>query len=104
MAASLLGAIGQYLYKAGAECAAGSIRSYLFNARLAGGVVCYVAVMALFVAAFKRGGQLTVLYPLYALTFVWAAIIAWIAFGQPIKPVNLGGMMLLICGMYLMGK
>ena len=47
--AALLGAVGQYLYKAGAEKAAGGIASYLWNARLAGGVVCYVAVMVLFV-------------------------------------------------------
>ena len=77
--------------------------SYL-NVQLLGGVVCYIAVMVLFVAAFKRGGSLTVLYPIYASTFIWAAMIAWKTEGTPITVTNLGGMLLLIVGMYLMGK
>jgi multidrug transporter EmrE-like cation transporter len=102
--AALLGAIGQYLYKTGADEATGSVASYLLNLHLLGGVACYVAVMVLFVAAFKRGGSMSVLYPLYASTFVWGAIIALLAFGTPIRPVNIAGMLLLIAGMYLMGK
>jgi multidrug transporter EmrE-like cation transporter len=101
--AALFGAAGQYLYKSGADRAGGSAMSYL-NARILGGVVCYVAVMALFVAAFKRGGAMTVLYPIYASTFAWAAVIAWFAYGTPIRPVHVAGMLLLIGGMYLMGR
>ena len=102
--AAFLGALGQFLYKSGADRAGGSIASYLLNVRLLGGVVCYVAVMILFVAAFKRGGALTVLYPIYATTFIWAGIIAWLVYGVPIRAANLGGMILLIAGMYLMGR
>jgi multidrug transporter EmrE-like cation transporter len=102
--AALLGAIGQFLYKSGAEQAGGSLASYLLNVRLLGGVACYVAVMVLFVAAFKRGGALTVLYPIYATTFIWAAIIARFAYATPIRPANIGGMALLIAGMYFMGR
>ena len=102
--ASLFGAVGQFLYKSGAERAGGSLASYLLNARLLGGVVCYVAVMVLFVAAFKKGGALTALYPVYATTFIFAALIAWWAYGAPIKPANVCGMALLIAGMYFMGR
>ncbi len=102
--AALIGAAGQFLYKSGAERAGGSIASYLANPRLLGGVVCYGAVMVLFVAAFKRGGSLTVLYPVYASTFIWAALIAWAAYGTPIKMANVGGMALLVGGMYLLGR
>lgn len=102
--ASLFGALGQYLYKSGADQADGSMAGYFANPRLIGGVFCYIAVMVLFVAAFKKGGALTVLYPVYATTFIWAAILAWMAFGTPIKPINIAGMGLLICGMYCMGK
>ena len=103
LAASLLGAVGQFLYKSGADKATGTIVSYLLNLRLIGGVVCYIAVMVLFVAAFRRGGALSVLYPIYATTFIWAALIAWGMYGEPIRPVNIVGMILLIAGMYLMG-
>ena len=77
--------------------------SYLLNLRLLGGVVCYVAVMVLFVAAFKQGGSMSVLYPLYASTFIWGAVIALLAYGTPIRPVNVAGMVLLVLGMFLMG-
>jgi len=104
LVAAVLGAVGQYLYKSGADAAGGAIGSYIINPRLLAGVVCYVAVMVLFVAAFKKGGSLTVLYPIYASTFVWAALIALYAYGTPIKLVNIAGMALLVGGMYLMGK
>ena len=103
LVAALAGALGQYLYKSGADGASGSLASYVLNFRLLGGVACYIAVMVLFVAAFKQGGSMSVLYPLYATTFVWAALIALLAYGTPIRLVNIAGMALLVLGMCLMG-
>lgn len=102
--AAFLGALGQFLYKPGAERVGASVSSYLLNMRLLGGVVCYVAVMVLFVAAFGKGGALSVLYPIYATTFIWAALIAWMVYATPIRPINVCGMALLVAGMYLMGR
>lgn len=103
LAASVFGAVGQFLYKSGADQASGTPASYLLNPRLLAGVICYIAVMVLFVAAFRRGGSLSVLYPIYASTFIWAALIARWVYGEPIQPVNLVGMVLLVGGMFLMG-
>jgi uncharacterized membrane protein len=100
---AVLGAAGQFLYKSGAAQITESVWSFL-NLRLLGGAVCYVVVMGLFVAAFKRGGALTVLYPIYASTFIWAAFISLAAYGTPIKPANIAGMILLVAGMFLMGR
>lgn len=102
--AAMLGALGQYLYKSGADAAGSSAASYLLNPRLWAGVLCYVTVMILFVAGFKRGGAMTVLYPIYASTFIWAALIGLAAYGTPIKPVNIAGMTLLVVGIHLMGR
>jgi hypothetical protein len=104
MLAAILGAVGQYLYKSGADAATGGLSDYLLNWRILAGAACYVGVMVLFVAAFKRGGSLTVLYPVYASTFIWAALIALAAYGTPIKLVNIAGMAVLVLGMYLMGR
>jgi multidrug transporter EmrE-like cation transporter len=104
LVAAFLGALGQYLYKSGADAASGTLSGYLANPRLLGGVLCYIAVMVLFVAAFRKGGSLTVLYPIYASTFIWAAFIALLVYGTPIRPVNVAGMSLIIVGMYLMGR
>lgn len=102
--AAFFGAVGQFLYKSGAEKATGGIISYVLNPSILGGVACYMAVMVLFVAAFKRGGQPSVLYPVYASTFIWAALIAWLAYGIVIRPVHMAGMACLVLGMYLMGR
>jgi uncharacterized membrane protein len=102
--AAFLGALGQFFYKSGAERTDNTFSSYVFNARLFGGVICYIAVMVLFVAAFKRGGALTVLYSIYASTFIFAAIIAWFAYGTPIRAPHFVGFALLIAGMYLLGR
>jgi multidrug transporter EmrE-like cation transporter len=104
LTASVLGAVGQFLYKSGAETSEGSIFSYLTNWRIVVGVTCYIAVMVLFVAAFKRGGALSVLYPIYATTFIWAALIGYFAYDTPIRPLNVLGMAALVLGMYLMGR
>ena len=102
--AALLGAVGSYLYKSGADAAGGGLVSFARSPRILTGVVCYIAVMVLFVAAYRRGGPLTVLYPVYASTFIFAAIIGLVAYGTPIRAANVGGMLLLVAGMYLMGK
>jgi len=104
LVASLLGAAGQFLYKSGAERASGSIASYVANGRILAGVLCYVGVMVPFVAALRRGGSLTLLYPLYATTFIWSALIARWAYGTAIRPVHVAGMVLLLAGMVLMGR
>ncbi len=102
--AAMLGAVGQYLYKSGADATNASWVSYVANPRLLVGVVCYVAVMVLFVVAFKHGGSLTVLYPIYATTFIWSAIIAWRVYGTPITVTNVIGMVMLVAGMFLLGR
>jgi len=104
LTASLCGAAGSFLYQTGSSHADGSATSYLANPRILGGVACYTAVMVLFVAAFRKGGALTVLYPVYATTFIFSAGISLLAFGTPIRPINLTGMTLLVSGIYLMGK
>ena len=76
--AAFLGALGQYLFKSGADLAGAGLASYLLNWRLIVGVACYIAVMTLFVAAFRKGGALTLLYPIYASTFIWAALLAFV--------------------------
>lgn len=101
--ASILGAAGQYLYKAGTDRSPDGGISMFTSPWILGGMACYVAVMFLFTQAFRAGGSVTVLYPVYALTFVWAAVLGLFLFGQPIRPVHMFGMILLISGIYLMG-
>lgn len=102
--AGIFGALGQYLYKSGVAGTSGGLWNYFANGKILAGMFCYFMVMALFVGAFKRGGSMAVLYPVYATTFIWGAIISHFAFGTEIKLVNIAGMATMILGMYLMGR
>ena len=102
--ASILGAMGQFCYKAGADRAQGGLWSYLCNSQILLGAGCYLAVMVLFVAAFKQKVSPSALYPLYATTFIWAALLDHFRYGRMISCANIVGMSLLVGGMYLLGK
>lgn len=102
--AAFFGALGQFLYKSGADLSDGTIAGYLVNPRLLLGVMCYILVMALFVAGFRFGGRMTVLYPVYATTFVWAALIANRVYGTPVTAVNMAGIILLIAAIWLIAQ
>ena len=103
LVASVFGAVGQYLYKTGADRSDPGPLAVLLSPWILAGMGCYIAVMLLFTQAFKAGGNVTVLYPIYAMTFIWAAVIGQVIYGQPVRPVHIVGMILLIGGIYLMG-
>jgi len=104
LVASVLGAVGQFFYKAGADQTRRTPQSYFLNSRILLGVCCYIAVMVLFVAAFRQKASPTVLYPLYATTFIWAALLEHALYGRTISATNVVGMGLLVGGMYLLGR
>lgn len=100
--AAILGALGQFLFKHATQTRTGFL-SIMISPHAILGFACYLTVMALFVHAFRRGGTVTVLYPIYASTFIWAAVLAWLFYQVPIRPVHAAGMVLLVSGMLLMG-
>jgi multidrug transporter EmrE-like cation transporter len=102
LAAAVLGAVGQFLIEYGARHVKGGVIGFLTNPYILTGMSGYLLVMVLFTYAFRTGGTVRVLYPLYASTFIWAALIAWIAYHQPVQPVHAVGMILLITGMICM--
>ncbi len=102
LAASMLGAVGQFLFEYGAQHGKGGITGFLINPWIHTGIAGYLLVMVLFTYAFSIGGTVRVLYPLYATTFIWAALIAWIACNQVIQPIHVTGMIILIIGMICM--
>ncbi len=104
LVASVLGAAGQFLYKAGAVRASGTLQSYLFNSRILLGLCCYIGVTVLFVAGLKQKVSTSAIYPVYATTFIWAALIEHSLYGRILSTANVLGMGLLVLGMYLLGR
>lgn len=100
--ASILGAAGQFLFKAGSAKPDLSLTTFLTSPLIIGGMISYVAVMVMFTSAFRMGGSVRVLYPIYASTFIWAALGAYLLYGEAIRPVHVVGMILLVGGILCM--
>lgn len=69
--AAILGAGGQYFYKKGSLM----MSERPLNLSLVIGVLLFIGVMGLFVAGYKLGGRISIVYPFYATTFVWGTLI-----------------------------
>lgn len=95
--AALLGAVGQLIMKlVGQDLAArgltlGSGLSLLVVFLLYGGV------MGLFMIGLKHGRELSTTYPVYSLTFVWAAILGFMFLDERLLTVQIIGIAV-ICG------
>jgi drug/metabolite transporter (DMT)-like permease len=97
LAAALLGAFGQYLYKTGAaRLKAVPLHQ---NWQLACGALLFCGVMVMFVWAFKLGGRLSVTYPMYATTFVWGSLLGILLDREPFSYGLLLGTLLVVGGL-----
>lgn len=99
--ASLLGAVGQWLYKLGAKDLK-EIPIYK-NLPFLGGMFSFCLVMALFMIAFRMGGRISVTFPVYALTFVWGTMIGVMVDKEPFNMMQAGGVTLVFIGVAIVG-
>lgn len=102
--ASLVAATAQILFKFASKNITLSIPALITNLPLIAGFVLYPVAAVLFVAAL-RGGELTVLYPILALNYIWIAIAS--PFFFPTDSLNLIkviGIVVVITGVYCVGK
>lgn len=67
------------------------------------GVVLYGLSAILFILAL-RGGELSVLYPLYGLNFVWINLIAMTFFDEPMPLLKWLGIGVIILGLVFIGR
>lgn len=103
VAASLVSAVGQHLVKTGADRYSGPWHGYVLSPWVQAGMASYLAVLALMSLGFRAGGSVSTLYPVYALTYVWAALIGSKIHGHAIHPIQVMGMAALVLGITLMG-
>jgi drug/metabolite transporter (DMT)-like permease len=99
--ASLIGSVGMvFLKKASAHLHEGFLRIISVNAAI--GVVLFVT-SSLFYLAGVRNGQLSVLYPMVALGYVWALFWARMFFGEPLTKQKFAGLGLVLLGVFFLG-
>ena len=104
---TLLVAVGQYLIKLGANqlSHAGLVATMIgiFTIPpLFAGYCLYGVFTVLFVYALRHG-ELSILYPLISLGYVWVTITAVIAFHESMNPLKIIGLVIIIAGVAVLG-
>lgn len=115
---TVLGAAAQMLIKQGTSMmpplvdpAAGSVLSQvpmiawkiLSNLPLFGGLACYGVSTILLVLAL-RYGELSVLYPIIALTYVWVTILSVGFLGETVNIFKIAGLAFIVLGVAVLGR
>ncbi len=97
---SFFGSFGAVFLKLGAEHMKGSLARVLTNYWLATGVAFYLLSSVFYMMGVSQG-QLTVLYPMVSLGYIWAMLWARLFFKEPFTLAKVGGLALIIFGVSL---
>ena len=102
VAATLVGAFGPILLKRASAQKLSKISSLITNYNLFGGVALYALGTLLFIPALK-GGDLSVLYPFVALSYVWVSLLSVKFLGEKMNKLKWIGILLIIIGVSFIG-
>ena len=97
---SFIGSFGAVFLKLGAEHMQGSLRRLLNNYWLATGIVLYLLSSVFYMMGVAQG-ELTVLYPMVSIGYIWAILWARLFFKEPFTLAKIGGLVLIIFGVAL---
>ena len=101
---TLLAAAAQVLFKFGTNRLQGhvSLLAIATDFPLIGGLVLYGLGAAMMILALRHG-ELSVLYPLISLSYVWVAILSVAIFGEMMNPYKIAGICVIMAGVGVMG-
>lgn len=102
ISATLIGAFGPILLKKASAKRLSKISSLATNYHLFGGVALYAIGTLLFIPALK-GGDLSVLYPFVALTYIWVSLLSVKFLGEKMNKFKWIGIALIIIGVSFIG-
>ncbi|HLK46728.1 MAG TPA: EamA family transporter [Bryobacteraceae bacterium] len=100
-AASLVGSFGAVFLKKGAHRLDGTLLSFL-NRQLILGVVLFLGSSVFYVLGI-RGGELSVLYPMVSLGYVWTLLWSRLFFHETFTPQKFLGLGLVLLGVVFVG-
>jgi len=102
IAATLVGSFGPILLKKASAKKLSEFSSLIKNYHLFGGVFLYGLGTLLFIPALK-GGDLSVLYPFVALSYIWVSLLSVRFLGEKMNLIKWGGITLIILGVSFIG-
>ncbi|MEO8028163.1 MAG: EamA family transporter [Bryobacteraceae bacterium] len=100
--ASIIGSFASVLLKASSGRLQFTIPALLTNWKLIGGAMTYLVSSVFFVWGVKNG-ELSVLYPLVSLGYIWTMVWSKLFFGEPITRAKMSGVALILVGIVLLG-
>jgi len=99
--AGIVGSFGAVFLKLGAMRLNKNVMSFV-NSRLILGVFLYLGSTVIYLSALK-GGELSVLYPMVSLGYIWTLLWAKLFFGESMTRYKIGGLGLIVVGVVLVG-
>jgi multidrug transporter EmrE-like cation transporter len=99
--ASLIGSFGAVFLKMGAAHMKRGFR-YILNPQLGLGIFLFLASSIPFLIGVKHG-ELSVLYPMVSLGYVWTLFWSRLFFNEPITKAKLGALAMILAGIVCIG-
>jgi drug/metabolite transporter (DMT)-like permease len=101
--AAFLGAIGQIMLRLASDKFRLSVSGLLANWPLYIFVATYGVAVLINIWAYKAGGKVAVIYPVIALSYIFAALIAWKFLGEPMTAWTWAGSIVIVAGVGMIG-
>lgn len=100
---TLLGAVAQIFFKIGTEHFQPTLVGLLTNLPLWVGYVLYGSFTLLMVVALRHG-ELSILYPIISLSYVWVTALSYLIFHDTLNPLKLTGIVVIMAGVAVLGR
>ncbi|MDP6138746.1 MAG: EamA family transporter [Candidatus Woesearchaeota archaeon] len=102
LGSTLLTSTAQLFYKFAAEKLSFNILSIITNVNLLVGMVLYAVGGILLIISF-RGGEVSVLYPIFATSYIWVSFLSIYFLGEVMNIFKWLGVFVIIAGIILIG-
>jgi multidrug transporter EmrE-like cation transporter len=97
LVSAFIGSFGAVFLKLGAEYMRPGIKGIATNYRLAFGIALYLLSSVFFVMGVAQG-ELTILYPMVSIGYIWTLLWAYLFFKEPFSRAKVFGLVLIIAG------
>jgi drug/metabolite transporter (DMT)-like permease len=102
-ACTILGSVAQLLIKTGMSHFSPHLLALATNVPLIAGYALYGVNTLMMVLALKNG-EMSMLYPIIALTYVWTTLLSYTVLGEPSNVYKNVGIIAIVLGVAVMGR
>ncbi len=97
--ATLLGALGSLYLKMGSKQSDKGLKGLINKSLIAGLVLFFVSALMVIIAL--KFGELSKVFPLTAMTYIWVAIFSWKILKEKVTREKIGAFILIVIGIIL---